>query len=83
MVNYLFATNSATELLYSVQSISDVALLVFQTVLFLVFPSWSLASANALLAPVLDVFSNSGKDDFKMIGTLVVLTVLVTVAWYE
>ena len=83
VVNYFFATNSATELLYSVQSISDVALLVFQTVLFLVFPSWSLASANALLAPVLDVFSNSGKDDFKMIGALVVLTVLATVTCYE
>eukprot|EP01036_Dinobryon_divergens_P029009 gene29009-38053_t len=41
---------------------------VFQIVLFLVFPSWSLASANAFLTPVLDVFTNSSRDDFNIIG---------------
>ena len=68
VLNFTFFTTPTMELLSTAKSISVVVLLVFQIVLFLVFPSWSLASANAFLAPVLDVFTNSSKDDFNIIG---------------
>jgi hypothetical protein len=71
VLNFMFFTTPILELLSTANSISIVVLLLFQVILFLVFPSWSLASANAFLTPVLDVFTNSSKDDFNVIGAIV------------
>ena len=38
------------------------------TFLLSVFPSLSLASANAFIAPIVHQFTNSSSDDFAMIG---------------
>lgn len=48
--------------------IVDIILFSFQSILFVVFPSLSLASANSVIAPVVHLFTNSGSRDFSMIG---------------
>eukprot|EP01036_Dinobryon_divergens_P023747 gene23748-32132_t len=42
--------------------------LIFQCLLFFIFPALSLAHANSLIIPLLEVFSNSSRDDFMIIG---------------
>ena len=41
---------------------------IFQCLLFFIFPALSLAHANSLIAPLLEVFANSSRDDFSMLG---------------
>ncbi len=41
---------------------------ICQFLLFSVFPTVSLAHANSLIAPLLEMFSNSAREDFSIIG---------------
>jgi hypothetical protein len=51
--------------------IAGIATELFILVLFLVFPPVSVASANAAIAPVVHMFTNSGSCDFAMMGMYV------------
>ena len=53
--------------------VAEIGFFVFQTILILGLPFLSLASANAVVAPMTHLFTNSSSDDFNMIG-LVMLT---------
>ena len=59
------------------QNFSFVVSLVVPTVLeillFSIFPTWSLAHANSLNYPLLDLFTNCSEDDFKIIGKITVI----------
>ena len=39
-----------------------------QAFLFTIFPTWSLARANSLISPILELFKNSSQGDFAIIG---------------
>ena len=47
---------------------AEYLLLSFQTFLFVGIPSFSLASANAAIAPVMHTFTNSSSNDYAMMG---------------
>ena len=51
-------------------TIVNLILISFQSFLFVVFPSLSLAGANSVIAPMVHLFSNSGSRDFAMMGML-------------
>ena len=55
--------------------IAGIATELFILVLFLVFPLVSVASANAAIAPVVHMFTNSGSCDFAMMGMYVCMYV--------
>lgn len=40
-----------------------------QILMFIIFPTWSLAHANSLITPLLELFSMASKEDFAIIGT--------------
>ena len=42
-----------------------------QVILFTVFPTWNLAHANSLIAPLLELFTMASKKDFTIIGIYV------------
>ena len=39
-----------------------------QIIMFAIFPTWSLAHANSLIAPLLELFTMASKEDFDIIG---------------
>ena len=41
-----------------------------QAILFAIFPTWSLAHANSLIAPLQELFTMAVKEDFAIIGTV-------------
>ena len=62
-----FITTSSIDML-TPEFITLSVFISFQICLFLGFPSLSLASANAAIAPVAHLFMNCSSDDFAMIG---------------
>ena len=69
--------------------IEGIVFICAELLLYLVFPAWSVAHANSFLSPMLDLFMNSAKEDFTLIGAcfhvffffyfLLVLVVIVVV----
>lgn len=49
--------------------IQVITFIVAEILMYLVFPTWSVAHANSFLSPMLDLFTNSAKEDFGLIGT--------------
>ena len=41
-----------------------------QAILFTIFPTWSLAHANSLISPILEMFNNASEQDFAIIGSM-------------
>lgn len=50
-------------------AVLNVSVYAFLVILFLVFPTLSLAHVNSYINHLLDLFKNSSSDDFQLIGT--------------
>ena len=59
--------------------IQVIAFIVAEILMYLVFPTWSVAHANSFLTPMLDLFTTSAKEDFGLIGTLFVFVTFIIV----
>ena len=66
----VYLTIIVVNVLRSILALESPDFVVFSIQVFLlsVFPSLSLASANAFIAPIVHQFTNSSSDDFAMIG---------------
>mmetsp|Transcript_5294 Transcript_5294/g.7784 ORF Transcript_5294/g.7784 Transcript_5294/m.7784 type:complete len:625 (-) Transcript_5294:10-1884(-) len=65
VVIYLYSYSS---FFTTADTANTISLLVVQIILYLVFPTWSLAHANSFLNPMIELFTNATPEDFETIG---------------
>ena len=69
VIIYLFIHYKFTEA--NIHKVFVVISFSCQVILFTVFPTWNLAHANSLIAPLLELFTMASKKDFTIIGMYV------------
>ena len=67
-VSYYLYSYSILSSQFAPSSLALLSPMAFELCLFLIFPTFSIAKVNSLLAPMMEMFTKSSKDDFEMIG---------------